>query len=543
MLHADILSNNIVARSQFEKYKITFININFIIKINLILIKMNVYKEKSFNQNFDDILKNFWDNRKESPYLFKILQTFPQDSTQGIVGTMVLLKDNKVSSKALFKISKGVDFIVNHEYLIALGLKPLTNFCPNFIRPVGLIKSSISTDSNEPFKVNSYTTKYVKDILIAEYVEDSLSFYQFMKQKTTTTQHILSIQKQVLLSILMAQNRCSFTHYDLHDQNVLIKKCSDDLIVIYRIDENTAYAVPTYGYYPIIIDFGYSYVDTLVGNPFFSTLTLTDGGYLPYRFDEMADFRLFLHSSIVDIKKIKTGDENESFVKKSKQFLLTCFPNEIYDKEHGWSSAKSDDPLTVVFKSLLKQDHTFLFYSRVIKLCQSLIILPLNDPIENTKPEVKDRNLKKVWEIFTEELNKIRKKKKTTDFIFSNHIKELFDEIRDTRFKYLLDGNYAETMKKLREKIDEIFDKDATINQDFDTELFFSSLLLFSVYLEDAFVRQLKLNEKEFAIMESKILFKDPLLLYEKFDETFPLRSNSINIMIFDNVSGTAYKK
>ncbi len=69
------------------------------------------------------------------------------------------------------------------------------------------------------------------------------------------------ITNQLMIAILIAQKKLSFIHNDLHFDNVLICKCLQRTFMLYVFEYNSiCYALlPTYGYYPIIIDYGFSF--------------------------------------------------------------------------------------------------------------------------------------------------------------------------------------------------------------------------------------------------------------------------------------------
>ena len=61
------------------------------------------------------------------------------------------------------------------------------------------------------------------------------------------------------MALQIAQTKLSFSHYDLHSLNILVKSCSVDAVFLYVIDENTHICIPTLGHYPVIIDYGFAY--------------------------------------------------------------------------------------------------------------------------------------------------------------------------------------------------------------------------------------------------------------------------------------------
>jgi hypothetical protein len=128
---------------------------------------------------------------------------------------------------------------------------------------------------------------------------------------------IVFYYKTSFTAIAIAQKEKKFTHYDLHSFNVMIKKCDKDLVFLYKLDDDNQFCVPTLGYYPVIIDFGFSYISDMDDGPLWPSLAHTDVGFMSDRFDWVADPKLFL---VTVLDKIK--DKRNS--KKSKKFKKNC---------------------------------------------------------------------------------------------------------------------------------------------------------------------------------------------------------------------------
>ena len=64
----------------------------------------------------------------------------------------------------------------------------------------------------------------------------------------------------------------------------------------YILDDNTFYMVPTNGYCPKVIDYGFSYLDVVNNDSLTTSFLHTDIGYTNDRFDWITDAKLFLVS-------------------------------------------------------------------------------------------------------------------------------------------------------------------------------------------------------------------------------------------------------
>ena len=90
------------------------------------------------NTKYNNLISYFEENKdknwKEWLDFDKILQ---KPGKQGIVG-LFNLKSN--DQKYLFKMSQGLNYLVNHELVIMQGLSELSNYCPHFCKGIGIIK-------------------------------------------------------------------------------------------------------------------------------------------------------------------------------------------------------------------------------------------------------------------------------------------------------------------------------------------------------------------------------------------------------------------
>ena len=84
---------------------------------------------------------------------------------------------------------------------------------------------------------------------------------------------------------------------------------------MYIFDNQTQFCIPTYGYYPVIIDFGFSYIKELEGQSFWSNLNHTDIGMTTDRFDNYADPKLFLVTTSNQLKKYKYSENTKKLIK------------------------------------------------------------------------------------------------------------------------------------------------------------------------------------------------------------------------------------
>lgn len=215
--------------------------------------------------------------------------TVDMDAKEGKQGSIgFILKDGK--RILAFKTSKYVDYLVEQEYCIGLGLSIMTCLSPHFTAPLE-IESGFDSENPED------------SALFLEYVPHWKSLSKLVL-KLDNEPTIMSIALQVICSIYGAQLLCNFTHYDLHSQNVLVQHCDANIHYLFSFGENEHVLLPTFGYLPKIIDYGFSYCAPpgVHSVPFHSTLDHTHVGFTTPVFDPWNDIRLLLVTIADDFK-------------------------------------------------------------------------------------------------------------------------------------------------------------------------------------------------------------------------------------------------
>jgi hypothetical protein len=377
-------------------------------------------------------------------------ETFGNPGKQGLVGLLNLTKydekehqecmeadivENEHSQelkqpKIVFKVSQYINYLVQHEFTIMKGLNDIADFCPHFCKAVGSILCEIDPQNRKkgnPFDI-SCKHPIEKEILLTEYIEKSTKFYNYIRSEKIDDDIIYSTVKQVLMAISIAQRKKKFTHYDLHSYNVMMKKCDKDLVFLYVLDEENQFCVATNGHYPIIIDFGFSYISDLDNGPAYPSMAHTDVGFMSDRFDPFSDPKLFLVSVANDIDVNRKGKTNKKF----KHIVKNIFGKLKLDWEAGWDETKKEGAANYVLDILEEyNDYSEVFKNYdyyCIDLIQSLIILPF----EKQSYENIGRNYK----VFLKEFAKIEKEI-GNPFYNIYVLKGIVDVAREVRVDYL----------------------------------------------------------------------------------------------------------
>ena len=337
---------------------------------------------------------------------------FPYQGNQAYTG---IVRSNETGNEFVFKISREVDFSAEHENLVGQDLNSLSDFCVNFPKTYGITLADIdpfyedindkdddadsSEDSSENdsssedssdeessedmpdhiFDISKIQKPYVSPVLLIEKISKYTQFETFINTRDNSDEEIFSIIKQVLLLIKILQQEKGFVHYDLHPNNVLVRKCKPDTVFLYVIDENNQFAIPTYGNYPILIDNGYSYVRSMEDRPFFGNIEHTNALFTTYKFDPIADLRIFLISSSSCFKRRSWSKKRSKF----RKLVKNVFKGMILDWDTGWGIDDGKSFIRYVGDLLQKRAASSVIFSQCsigcVSAINSLLILPFEE--------------------------------------------------------------------------------------------------------------------------------------------------------------------
>jgi len=146
------------------------------------------------------------------------------------IGNFYLCEKNPIDSK---KEKENI-----HEAFIGI-------FCVNEI---------LKEIPNFSFTIGLYKNKKI----INEYIENSISLFDYIKSAHFEFKTFLFILIQICLSLQVSQNKFNFVHYDLTPWNILLQKLDEEVSIDYKVEYNKCFNVKT-KIVPIIIDYGKSY--------------------------------------------------------------------------------------------------------------------------------------------------------------------------------------------------------------------------------------------------------------------------------------------
>lgn len=309
---------------------------------------------------------------------------------QGIVG---LVYDKSTKQTRVYKFSSQLNMLGTHEYKVMKSLDTINSMCPFYTKAFELVNLPVNENfehSDNPFEIAGNESKFILDVCISEYIEKSRKFTTFVHHyKQVNDNIIISILKQVLLASLVAKNKCGLTHYDLHSDNILVQKCSyNDVYVWYDARNDARYVIPTLGYVPRIIDYGFSYSSALDGTPITTPLDFMKEGYTSIKTDEFSDFRICLVSILEDFYHYRP--ESELF-DVTKRIVKKTFKKLNLDWESGWFIDNKSGASKFLFESMIKNPANKAFFASptieehfysILGLLQLLMDNPLkSDPL------------------------------------------------------------------------------------------------------------------------------------------------------------------
>ena len=488
---------------------------------------------------YDKIVSYFEKNKRNDwKKWLSFNSVFDKPGKQGIVGLFNCKNkdgdEDVEDEQIIFKISQNLNYLVNHELVVMQGLSEISSYCPNFCKGFGKISCDIEpnvTKDKNPFGKSKFSVE--KDVLLCEYIKKSCKFYNYIRSKDLDEDILYSIVKQVLLAICIAQKEKKFTHYDLHSFNVMIKKCDKNLSFLYVIDEENQFLVPSLGYYPIIIDYGFSYIENMDNGPLWTSLAHTNVGFMSDRFDPIADPKLFLITVSHEIK-------NKRNTKKSKEFkhlIRKLFRPLDIDFECGWDNYDDTKGATDYVCEMVENYNTcssvfeeYDYYC--IDIIQSLIILPLEEQNYD--------NIQDSYKMFLKEFIKIENEI-SNSFYNIYILKEIVDAARTLRSDYLDKNTRNRAILEFKKSVYASIDKIAKFckPKDINFEKMLCSLLLFAKSVEgvlyNVIENRMVEKYKEYDELEFESIEEIYGIIETKMPDEYIFNEKS-QIMVIDNV-------
>ena len=399
-----------------------------------------------YDRELEDVIDFFNEKKEETkPSTFPDFLEYDgpllKKGKQGLVG---FLMDKKSGKRCVYKISQYLDFMIDQEYRVLMDLNTLRDYCPHFVKMFG--KTTIPIVSNfkkakNPFMPNPDFKMITADMLIIQHLEGCKKFFKYIKNDMCSTIELLSIVKQALLASAIAHQKVKFTHYDMHSDNILIKECDPNSVFLYIVN-GEYHLVPTYGRYPIIIDFGFSFSKSAENHQMNCSLAHTKYGFVQCKEDSYTDAKLFLLSVSTEINKYKQSNTSQTF----RNVVKSLYKDARVDLDCGWDNRQKSnisDDFMEDFQRVFERSNFFDEQGDfIVDLLQTLAVLPLTR--RDTREKTKD-----LLTLVIEEFAKIEKLV-NDDFYNMYILKEIISSACKHRDLYLSGYTRSEAVDHFR---------------------------------------------------------------------------------------------
>lgn len=158
--------------------------------------------------------------------------------------------------------SKEDNLDILYEYFIgSMGINKLRNMVPNFCYTLGIFKCNPLPLDDYKIDTDKFCSNDRSDsrfyVIYEKINGESLHSYCTNMKTDRDRDMLISYLIQIVLALQIAQREISFVHYDLHSDNIMIRKLPAPIVVEYKIDDKI-YKVETDAI-PTIIDYGFSH--------------------------------------------------------------------------------------------------------------------------------------------------------------------------------------------------------------------------------------------------------------------------------------------
>lgn len=242
-------------------------------------------------------------SKNQIPYINekmrKMIQNDKKKGKSGVSGEVFLSKIFNLFN-IIIKTPKNIDSFTDilHEYIIGIyAINKLRILCPNFCYTFAIYNNNINLGNR---------------IIIENINGDQLSEYLKSIVDKPITQNLknefLKIFIQIILALEIAQESALFAHYDLHADNILLRRLDNDINLKYNIF-NKEYILKNIDVIATIIDFGHSSAYTnegIIGKGFYNSYPIY--GMYNFYIPGVDLFKLFTFIMInIFMKKMKNN--------------------------------------------------------------------------------------------------------------------------------------------------------------------------------------------------------------------------------------------
>ena len=182
------------------------------------------------------------------------------------------------------------------------------------------------------------TVHIPKRVILLKYINGS-PFYDYISNPEHIKDHVIqSSLAQILLSLRIAQHKVGFSHNDLHPYNIMMQKCNMNKMFLYVLNDHEQILIPTYGHYPVLIDYGCAFANTSNTMYLNQTMSNTDIGCFSYKTDWFSDARILLATTSDIVKRYRNKDRHP-ISNADYSLMEPLYAN--MDAESGWLHSSS----------------------------------------------------------------------------------------------------------------------------------------------------------------------------------------------------------
>lgn len=479
---------------------------------------------------------SYYEENKDRPWheWLEYDMTFPKVGKQGLTG-LLRLKENK-KKKCVFKVSQYINYLVDHEATVMTALNSIQRYCPHFCEMYGII--TVDTDpknrkTGNPFELSETKHPIKKDVLISEYIDDGMKMYAHIKDlKHTDDEVIYSSIKQVLMALAVAQREVQFAHYDLHSDNILLRRCNPNRVHLYVLDDDNQFLVPTYGYYPAIIDFGFSYAKTMDDGPAWCSMAHTNAGYMSDRMDWVSDPKLFL---VTVSSELESRRDNHNST-KLRNIVMNIFADLDIDWDAGWDLSDHD---AGAMYHILDKTNRFNSESKLFgehdHYCFDIIQTLVKLPFEKQSSQ----HVHLAFKTFLHEFVKIENEI-TSSFYNLYILKGIVDSARNVRSQYMNNDDRKDAVNRFTNDIFETIQEVAKFcrPKNLHYEKMLCSLYMLGDCCEgilfDAIDKHMKRKQKQYAKMPVTSIEQIFGIIDINFEDDYVFDSDKTEIVVYD---------
>lgn len=268
---------------------------------------------------------------------------------EGVYGRVyaAAARDGGETTKAVVKISLNVDYTLELEYACLRRINGLLARWPHFPVAYELL---YRTNDDTRHKNDDDDECVFEAQLYMSRVTNAKSLMRFIKDRRVDAKISLGVVFQTMAAIEALHRVCRLAHNDLTTCNVLVDRTDAD-VYVYNFDGGRRRVeLPTYGYQPVVVDYGLAVADS--SRPLshwpLTTYSLIHLGVFPFHFERTRDVGLFVtsvnyalrHSDQFNPPTSATGKFCRAVASRWKCVVThRFFPDWTFDDPHGdlWS--------------------------------------------------------------------------------------------------------------------------------------------------------------------------------------------------------------